>query len=57
LIIKIVSIQVSRLADKGEEIRRSLSEILLSAMNILLLKYKRIQGEAKELIRNIIASF
>jgi len=39
--------KVSRLADKGEEIRRSLSEILLSAMNILLLKYKRIQGEAK----------
>ena len=39
--------QVSKLGHYSEEIRRSLSEILLSVMNILLQKYKNIQSNNK----------
>lgn len=39
--------KVSKLGHYSEEIRRSLSEILLSVMNILLQKYKNIQSNNK----------
>ena len=38
---------MTKLSHYSEEIRRSLSEILLSVMNILLKKYKNIQIGAK----------
>jgi len=43
----VIQRKVTKLSHYSEEIRRSLSEILLSVMNILLKKYKNIQIGAK----------